>query len=61
MNIKNFSFDMEETPEVNAHSLWCERYRPRNIEDFIGNSTIKESLKLWLEKKEIPHLLFFSC
>jgi replication factor C small subunit len=53
-------FEMEEAPQVPDHSLWVEKWRPRKMEDFIGNETVKETLKLWLEKKDIPHLLFFS-
>lgn len=53
-------FEMEETPEVSDHSLWVERYRPKTLADFIGSTTVKETLQLWLENKDIPHLLFFS-
>lgn len=56
----NTFFEMEEAPKVSDHSLWVERYRPQAFDDFIGNATVKETLKLWLEKKDIPHLLFFS-
>ena len=55
-----FEFEMEEAPEVSDHSLWVERYRPKTFEDFIGSETVKETLKLWLAKKDIPHLLLFS-
>lgn len=60
MKIDGFEFEMEETPKVSDHSLWVERYRPKQFEDFIGSETVKETLKLWLEKKDIPHLLFYS-
>lgn len=53
-------FEMEDAPDVPDHSLWVERYRPKTFDDFIGSDTVKETLKLWLEKKDIPHLLFFS-
>lgn len=53
-------FEMEEAPPVSDHSLWVERYRPRKFEDFIGSQDVKETLQIWLEKKDIPHLLFFS-
>ncbi|HOS15549.1 MAG TPA: AAA family ATPase [Bacteroidales bacterium] len=56
----NTFFEMEERVPVSDHSLWVERYRPRNFEDFIGNSTLKETLKMWVEKKDIPHLLLYS-
>jgi DNA polymerase III delta prime subunit len=53
-------FEMEPTPVVPDHSLWVERYRPRKFEDFIGSQSVKETLQMWLDKKDIPHLLFFS-
>ena len=56
----NTFFEMEDAPQVPDHSLWVERYRPKKFEDFIGSEMVKETLKLWLEKKDIPHLLFFS-
>lgn len=56
-----FEFEMEEVPEVSDHSLWVERYRPRKSEDFIGSDVVKETMKLWFEKKDIPHLMFYSC
>jgi DNA polymerase III delta prime subunit len=58
--LDNSYFEMEATPEVSDHSLWVERYRPRNLADFIGSASVKETLQLWLEQKDIPHLLFFS-
>jgi DNA polymerase III delta prime subunit len=60
MNISGFEFEMEKVPKMPDHSLWVERYRPTRFEDFIGSNTVKETLKLWLEKKDIPHLLFYS-
>jgi len=40
------------------NSLWVEKYRPKDLTGYIGNETIKESVKLMIEKKDIPHLLF---
>lgn len=56
----NTFFEMELPPEVPDHSLWVERYRPKAFGDFIGSPTVKETLQLWIENKDIPHLLFFS-
>lgn len=53
-------FEMEETPDVSDHSIWAERYRPKNLDELIGSPAVKETLKIWLENKDIPHLLFFS-
>lgn len=60
MNITEFKMEMEETPEVSHHSLWVEKWRPKQLSDFIGSTTVKETLSLWLEKKDIPHLLFYG-
>lgn len=59
MNRESF-FEMEEVPEVYHHSLWVEKYRPKSLDEFIGSVTVRETLKLWLDNKDIPHLLFYS-
>lgn len=39
--------------------MWVEKYRPTRLEDLVDQSTIKQRLKLMLEKREqLPHLLF---
>jgi replication factor C small subunit len=53
-------FQVEETPEVPHHSLWVEKWRPHEVEDFLGGDLVKESLKLWLENKDIPQLFLFG-
>src|SRR6185503_4433789 len=58
--MNNFSIEMEETSDVYHHSLWVEKYRPFKIDDFIGSDHVKETLKLWLEKKDIPHIFLFG-
>jgi replication factor C small subunit len=60
MNINGFKFEMEETPEVSSHGIWAERYRPTQLGDFVGNNLLKETLKLWIEKKDIPHVFLFG-
>lgn len=56
----NTFFEMEDRAKVPDHSIWAERYRPKTFDTFIGSENVKETLKIWLEKKDIPHLLFFS-
>jgi len=53
-------FEMEENPKVYHHSLWAEKYRPHTLDDFIGNALFKETLQLWIEKKDIPHIFMFG-
>lgn len=51
---------MEETPQVSDHSLWVERYRPKSLEDFVGSPALRETVKVWLDNKDIPHMLLWS-
>jgi replication factor C small subunit len=39
--------------------MWVEKYRPQRLEDLADQASIKQRIKLMLEKKEqLPHLLF---
>jgi len=39
--------------------MWVEKYRPSKLDDLVNQGTIKQRLKLLLEKKaQLPHLLF---
>jgi len=40
------------------HTLWVEKYRPATLDEYVGHSDIKEQIKLFIEKKDIPNLLF---
>lgn len=41
-------------------SLWIEKYRPKCLTDFIGNSEIKFFIDSFRAKEEIPNLLFIG-
>lgn len=56
----NTFFEMEDAPAVSDHSLWVERYRPKTLEELIGSPAVKETLQLWIQNKDIPHLLLFG-
>lgn len=58
--MRNILFEMEEELPQKDHSIWAERYRPSKFEDFIGSEVVKETLKVWLEKKDIPHLFLYG-
>jgi replication factor C small subunit len=40
------------------NSIWCERYRPVTLENYIGNDHVKAKLKQYITEQDIPHLLF---
>ncbi len=39
-------------------SLWCEKYRPKTVEDLCISDEMRELLESFKQKKDIPHLLF---
>lgn len=38
--------------------IWVEKYRPRTLDDVVGQDEIVLRLKGYVEKKNIPHMLF---
>jgi len=60
MNIPGFEIEFEEVPLPSSHGIWSEKYRPRKFEDFIGSDSVKESLKSWLDKKDIPQIFLYG-
>jgi len=50
----------EQTQVKKDHPIWVERYRPDNLIDYIGNESVKETCKIYVQKQDVPHLLFFG-
>ena len=46
--------------ETLSHSLWVEKYRPYNLQTYIGNEHLKEKVKIYLENGDVPHLLLYG-
>jgi len=42
------------------HTLWTEKYRPTQLEDYVGNENLKIKVKGYIENGDIPHLLFYG-
>lgn len=42
------------------NTLWVEKYRPKTLDEYVGNDDIKGKLSNWLEQDDIPHLLFYG-
>ena len=42
------------------HTLWVEKYRPDNLDSYIGNEHLKSKIKLYLETGDLPHLLLYG-
>ena len=42
------------------HSLWVEKYRPTELESYIGNEHLKIKVEVYLKSVDMPHLLLFG-
>jgi len=42
------------------HTLWVEKYRPTQLDNYIGNDHLKSKVSVYLESGDIPHLLLFG-
>jgi len=49
--------DMEKNIK---HSLWVERYRPNQLDNYIGNEHLRSKVKVYLESGDLPHLLLYG-
>ena len=43
-----------------SHSLWVERYRPSDLNTYIGNEHLKSKVSIYLESEDVPHLLLYG-
>ena len=43
-----------------SNTLWVEKYRPDNLDTYIGNEHLKEKVSVYLESGELPHLLLYG-
>lgn len=40
--------------------IWVEKYRPKKLEDYLGNDIIKETFTHYIKNQDIPNLLLYS-
>ena len=45
---------------MKEHSLLVERYRPTNIDNYVGNENIKSTIKDYISQNDIQNLLFYG-
>lgn len=39
---------------------WTEKYRPRSLDEVVGNNEVLSMLKRFVEEKNMPHMLFYG-
>lgn len=42
------------------NSLWVEKYRPNELENYVGNEHLKSKIQNYIETGDVPHLLFYG-
>ena len=42
------------------NEIWLEKYRPKTFSDFIGQEKVISSIKSFIEKKDIPNMIFYG-
>lgn len=40
------------------HSIWVEKYRPSNIDEFVCDETFKDKIRGYIKENSIPHYVF---
>jgi len=45
---------------MKEHSLLVEKYRPTNIDNYLGNESIKNTIKSYISQNDIQNLLFYG-
>jgi replication factor C small subunit len=48
----------EAEAAVGRDEIWIEKYRPRSLDEVIGHPEITSRLASYVERKDLPHLLF---
>ena len=42
------------------HTLWVEQYRPKTLDNYIGNEHLKSKVQKYIDTSDIPHLLLYG-
>jgi replication factor C small subunit len=45
-------------PANDAQAIWVEKYRPRSLQEMVGQEHVVPLLRAYAQKKSFPHLLF---
>jgi len=51
---------MNNNNNNNDHTLWAEKYRPVNLDTYIGNQHLKDKVTRYIKSGDVPHLLLYG-
>ena len=54
------AFFEETVREETNNTLWVEKYRPKKLEDYVGNDHLKQKISDYISTSDVPHLLLFG-
>jgi replication factor C small subunit len=50
--------DVEEPARAGREEVWIEKYRPRRLDEIVGQEGITERLESYVDRNDLPHMLF---
>jgi replication factor C small subunit len=53
-----YEYDVKEKVMVLKEEIWIEKYRPKKLEDVVGQTEVTKRLSSYIKSKNLPHLLF---
>ena len=45
---------------MKEHTLWVERFRPTQLENYVGNEHLKAKVERYIKSNDVPHLLLYG-
>ena len=45
---------------MKEHTLWVEKYRPTQLENYVGNEHLKAKVERYIKSNDVPHLLLYG-
>lgn len=42
------------------HSLWTEKYRPKELDEYIGNEAFKEAVAKYIRRNDVPNIILYG-
>ena len=42
------------------NTLWVEKFRPGTLDGYVGNESVIDKVKVYIESGDVPHLLFYG-